>query len=83
MNTIGERPMFEKVAFTMLPVKDMKRARAFYEKTLGSRSAAAPPTGSGPSTTCRAADVSRSSRRRAPSRAGEGVSRSRSRTSMH
>ena len=35
MNTIGERPMFEKVAFTMLPVKDMKRARAFYEKTLG------------------------------------------------
>ena len=27
--------MFEKVAFTMLPVKDMKRARAFYEKTLG------------------------------------------------
>jgi predicted enzyme related to lactoylglutathione lyase len=29
------QPMFEKVAFTMLPVKDMKRARAFYEKTLG------------------------------------------------
>ena len=28
-------PMFEKIAFTMLPVKDMKRARAFYEKTLG------------------------------------------------
>jgi predicted enzyme related to lactoylglutathione lyase len=28
-------PMFEKVAFTMLPVRDMKRARAFYEKTLG------------------------------------------------
>ncbi len=27
--------MFEKVAFTMLPVKDMKRARAFYENTLG------------------------------------------------
>src|SRR5215203_907263 len=33
--TRNERPMFEKVAFTMLPVKDMKRARAFYEKTLG------------------------------------------------
>ena len=31
----AKRPMFEKVAFTMLPVKDMKRARAFYEKTLG------------------------------------------------
>jgi predicted enzyme related to lactoylglutathione lyase len=30
-----DKPMFEKVAFTMLPVKDMKRARAFYEKTLG------------------------------------------------
>jgi predicted enzyme related to lactoylglutathione lyase len=35
MSTVRERPMFEKVAFTMLPVKDMKRARAFYEKTLG------------------------------------------------
>lgn len=35
MSTLRERPMFEKVAFTMLPVKDMKRARAFYEKTLG------------------------------------------------
>ena len=35
MNTMRERPMLEKVAFTMLPVKDMKRARAFYEKTLG------------------------------------------------
>jgi len=35
MNTTRERPMFEKVAFTMLPVKDMKRARSFYEKTLG------------------------------------------------
>jgi predicted enzyme related to lactoylglutathione lyase len=33
--TRNESPMFEKVAFTMLPVKDMKRARAFYEKTLG------------------------------------------------
>jgi predicted enzyme related to lactoylglutathione lyase len=27
--------MFSKVAFTMYPVKDMKRARAFYEETLG------------------------------------------------
>ena len=35
MNTTRERPMFENVAFTMLPVKDMKRARSFYEKTLG------------------------------------------------
>jgi predicted enzyme related to lactoylglutathione lyase len=29
------RPMFKKVAFTMYPVKDWKRARAFYEDTLG------------------------------------------------
>ena len=27
--------MIEKVAFTMYPVRDMKRARAFYEDTLG------------------------------------------------
>ena len=27
--------MFQKVAFTMYPVKDMARARAFYEETLG------------------------------------------------
>lgn len=27
--------MFQKVAFTMLPVKDPQRARDFYEKTLG------------------------------------------------
>ena len=27
--------MFKKVAFTMYPVKDWKRARAFYEDTLG------------------------------------------------
>lgn len=27
--------MFKKVAFTMYPVKDPQRARAFYEKTLG------------------------------------------------
>ncbi|HVZ99494.1 MAG TPA: VOC family protein [Caulobacterales bacterium] len=27
--------MFEKVAFTMYPVRDVARARAFYEETLG------------------------------------------------
>ena len=27
--------MFQKVAFTMYPVKDMARARRFYEDTLG------------------------------------------------
>ncbi len=27
--------MIKKVAFTMYPVRDMKRARAFYETTLG------------------------------------------------
>lgn len=27
--------MFQKVAFTMYPVKDPKRARSFYEETLG------------------------------------------------
>lgn len=27
--------MFKKIAFTMFPVKDTKRARAFYEQTLG------------------------------------------------
>ena len=27
--------MFKKVAFTMYPVTDVRRARAFYEKTLG------------------------------------------------
>jgi predicted enzyme related to lactoylglutathione lyase len=30
-----EATMFKKVAFTMYPVKDAARARAFYEKTLG------------------------------------------------
>ena len=38
--------MFRKVAFTMYPVKDMARARAFYEETLGlgpSRSGATSP----------------------------------------
>jgi len=29
--------MLKKVAFTMLPVKDTRRARAFYERTLGLR----------------------------------------------
>ncbi len=27
--------MFKRVAFTMYPVTDIKRARAFYEDTLG------------------------------------------------
>ena len=27
--------MFTKVAFTMYPIRDVKRARAFYEETLG------------------------------------------------
>ncbi len=27
--------MLKKVAFTMYPVQDMKRARSFYEETLG------------------------------------------------
>jgi predicted enzyme related to lactoylglutathione lyase len=38
--------MFSKVAFTMYPVADMARARAFYEETLGlgpSRNAATSP----------------------------------------
>ena len=38
--------MLNKVAFTMYPVTDMARARAFYEETLGlppSRSGAASP----------------------------------------
>ena len=38
--------MFSKVAFTMYPVEDMQRARAFYEGTLGlgpSRSGASSP----------------------------------------
>jgi len=29
--------MIKKIAFTMYPVLDMKRARAFYENTLGLR----------------------------------------------
>jgi len=31
----ASEPMFQKVAFTMYPVKDTRRARAFYEGTLG------------------------------------------------
>jgi predicted enzyme related to lactoylglutathione lyase len=31
----GGTPMLRKVAFTMYPVQDPQRARAFYEKTLG------------------------------------------------
>ena len=34
--------MFKKVAFTMYPVKDMARARAFYADTLGLPGAAKP-----------------------------------------
>ena len=30
-----DKPMLNKVAFTMYPVEDMPRARAFYEETLG------------------------------------------------
>jgi predicted enzyme related to lactoylglutathione lyase len=30
-----DTPMFRKVAFTLYPVKDAQRARAFYEQTLG------------------------------------------------
>ena len=30
-----ERSMFKKVAFTMYPITDVPRARAFYETTLG------------------------------------------------
>jgi predicted enzyme related to lactoylglutathione lyase len=32
-----EEDMFKKVAFTMYPVTDAKRARSFYEETLGLR----------------------------------------------
>jgi predicted enzyme related to lactoylglutathione lyase len=31
----GPEPMFRKVAFTMYPVRDVARARKFYEETLG------------------------------------------------
>ena len=33
--------MFKKVAFTMYPVSDIKRARAFYEQTFGLKSGSA------------------------------------------
>ena len=36
--------MLRKVAFTMYPVKDMARARAFYEETLGLARGSAPET---------------------------------------
>jgi predicted enzyme related to lactoylglutathione lyase len=37
--------MFQKVAFTMYPVKDATRARAFYEETLGLERGSASPNG--------------------------------------
>lgn len=37
--------MFKKVAFTLYPVKDPKRARAFYEETLGLKAGSAAPSG--------------------------------------
>ncbi len=37
--------MFEKVAFTMFPIVDAKRARAFYEDVLGLRRGLASPEG--------------------------------------
>jgi predicted enzyme related to lactoylglutathione lyase len=37
--------MFKKVAFTMFPVKDSKRARAFYEETLGLTAGSKAPNG--------------------------------------
>jgi predicted enzyme related to lactoylglutathione lyase len=39
------RPMFKKVAFTMYPVKDWQRARAFYGETLGLRMGSNAPNG--------------------------------------
>jgi catechol 2,3-dioxygenase-like lactoylglutathione lyase family enzyme len=38
-------PMFQKIAFTMFPVKDAKRARAFYEDVLGLARGLASPDG--------------------------------------
>jgi predicted enzyme related to lactoylglutathione lyase len=38
-------PMFKKVAFTMYPVKDAKRARAFYEDVLGLKRGSHAPDG--------------------------------------
>lgn len=37
--------MFKKVAFTMYPVKDAKRARSFYEETLGLKVGSHAPNG--------------------------------------
>ena len=37
--------MFKKVAFTMYPVKDAKRARSFYEGTLGLTVGSSSPNG--------------------------------------
>jgi predicted enzyme related to lactoylglutathione lyase len=37
--------MFKKVAFTMFPVVDATRARAFYEETLGLKRGSASPEG--------------------------------------
>lgn len=37
--------MLKKVAFTMYPVKDAKRARAFYEQTLGLKVGSHAPNG--------------------------------------
>jgi len=37
--------MFKKVAFTMYPVKDWQRARAFYEETLGLTAGSKSPNG--------------------------------------
>ncbi len=39
------KPMFEKVAFTLFQIQDPKRARAFYEKTLGLKRGLASPSG--------------------------------------
>jgi predicted enzyme related to lactoylglutathione lyase len=40
-----ETPMLQKVAFTMYPVKDGARARAFYEEKLGLARGSAAPNG--------------------------------------
>ena len=40
-----QEPMFKKVAFTMLPVVDPDRARAFYEDVLGLSRGLASPNG--------------------------------------
>jgi len=40
-----ENAMFKKVAFTMYPVQDPERARAFYERTLGLTPGSKSPNG--------------------------------------